>query len=69
MSLVAARSEPSRAVLATPQAAFTATGADSHVEMAVGRRTRIWVHSGAGRARLVGRRRHRWTRSPATPWS
>jgi murein DD-endopeptidase MepM/ murein hydrolase activator NlpD len=49
ISLVAARSEPSRAMLATPEAAFTATVADSRVEVAVGRRTRIWVRSGAGR--------------------
>jgi hypothetical protein len=49
LSLVAARSAPARAVLATPQAVFTATGADSHVEVAVGRRTRIWVHTGTGR--------------------
>ncbi|HSS56673.1 MAG TPA: hypothetical protein VLK59_01595, partial [Solirubrobacteraceae bacterium] len=45
ISLVAARSDPARAVLATPQAAFTATGAGSRIELAVGRRTRIWVRS------------------------
>jgi len=49
ISVVAARTRPSRAVLATPQTFFTATVADSHIEMAVGRRTRIWVRSGAGR--------------------
>ena len=49
MSLVAARSDPTRAVLATPQAIFTATVAESHADVAVGRRTRIWVRSGAGR--------------------
>ena len=49
MSLVAARSDPTRAVLATPQARFTATVAESHADVAVGRRTRIWVRSGAGR--------------------
>jgi murein DD-endopeptidase MepM/ murein hydrolase activator NlpD len=49
LSVVAARSEPARTVLATPQAAFTAARPDSRVEIAVGRRTRIWVRSGAGR--------------------
>ena len=49
ISLVAARSEPARAALATPQAVFTATAAGSRVDVAVGRRTRIWVRSGAGR--------------------
>jgi murein DD-endopeptidase MepM/ murein hydrolase activator NlpD len=49
ISLVAPSSDPTRAVLATPQAVFTATVAESHADVAVGRRTRIWVRSGAGR--------------------
>lgn len=49
LTLIAARSRPARAVLATPQAAFTVTRADSRVDVAVGRRTRIWVHSGVAR--------------------
>ena len=49
LTLVAARIRPARAVLATPQAALTATRAGSRVEVAVGRRTRIWVHAGVAR--------------------
>jgi hypothetical protein len=49
MSLVAARSDPARAVLTTPEAIFTATVEESHADVAVGRRTRIWVRSGGGR--------------------
>jgi hypothetical protein len=49
MSVVAAPSDPTRAVLATPQAVFTATVAHSRADVAVGRRTRIWVRSGSGR--------------------
>jgi hypothetical protein len=49
MSVIAAPSDPTRAVLATPQAVFTATVEGSRADVAVGRRTRIWVRSGAGR--------------------
>lgn len=54
ISLVAARNAPSRGVLATPQAVFTPTEGQSRVEVAVGRRTRIWVRSGAGRVASPG---------------
>jgi hypothetical protein len=49
ISLVAARSDPTRAVLVTPQAVFTATVEETHADVAVGQRTRIWVRAGAGR--------------------
>ena len=68
LTLVAARIGPARAVLATPQAALTATRAGSQVEVAVGRRTRIWVHSGVGRV-LSSAAAAPLEALAATPWS